>query len=278
MCPWTLVRSWEHLPFSFLFSPSPLLPWVSQDAFVIAGSPSCVVAGSTFVSSFLSFFFLPPFPRLFPRARRAYKQTNKASATGFSMRLVCHRLVPFHLVPLSLAPTDVFPLFFYVFLSSCFFILIPSFSCAHFRPDLSLYTYTHAFSTYNEVQVAQVCYNEVRLIGCPSSLGFSSSATTHTFCLSRLSHFHLSPLRAHVFRITPFPGRMGVPPFGQDGGHTYLPSGCVCVSNLWSHKAPFGVLPFTAGTRRQIADRVEQCYAIWWGIQLAQLDVPASTF
>ena len=59
VCPWTIVRSWEHLPFSFLSSPFlslslsfffiflsffPLFtflpPWVSLDAFVIAGNPS----------------------------------------------------------------------------------------------------------------------------------------------------------------------------------------------------------------------------------------------
>ena len=52
VCPWTLVRSWEHLSSSSLFplfslSLSFLLPflslllvWVSLDAFVIAGNPS----------------------------------------------------------------------------------------------------------------------------------------------------------------------------------------------------------------------------------------------
>ena len=48
VCPWTLVRSWEHLSSSFSFpSLSFLLPflylllvWVSLDAFVIAGNPS----------------------------------------------------------------------------------------------------------------------------------------------------------------------------------------------------------------------------------------------
>ena len=85
VCPWTLVRSWEHLPFSFFsplpFSPSLFLsfllslsflpPWVSLDAFVIAGNlllssfgvslDACVVAGNTFLS-FLSFFSSLPTP------------------------------------------------------------------------------------------------------------------------------------------------------------------------------------------------------------------------
>ena len=54
VCPWTIVRSWEHLPFSPLpFSPSLFLSfpfssphplsWASLDAFVIAGSPSFLV-------------------------------------------------------------------------------------------------------------------------------------------------------------------------------------------------------------------------------------------
>ena len=97
--------------------------------------------------------------------------------------------------------------------------------------------------------MAQVCYNEVWLIGCPSSLGSSSSATTHIFCLSRLSHFHLSPLRAHVLRRTPFPGRIGAPPF-RAGWRPHIPPFgrvCVCVCNLWSQKVPFGFFPFTAG-------------------------------
>ena len=107
--------------------------------------------------------------------------------------------------------------FFHVLLSSCLFILILSFSCAHYRPDLSLYTYTHAYSTYSEVQVAQVRYNEVWLIGCPSSLGSFSSATTHT-----PFHFHLSFLRAHACHLLS----------GQDGGHACLPSGRrVCVTH-----------------------------------------------
>ena len=111
--------------------------------------------------------------------------------------------------------------FFHVLLSSCLFILILSFSCAHYRPDLSLYTYTHAYSTYSEVQVAQVRYNEVWLIGCPSSLGSFSSATTHT-PLS-VSSFSFSSVLfactcAHLLS-------------GQDGGHTCLPSGGrVCVT------------------------------------------------
>ena len=65
VCPWTLLRSWEHLPFSFSllslslplsFFPSffPLftflLPWVSLDAFVIAGSPSFLVCPWTLAS------------------------------------------------------------------------------------------------------------------------------------------------------------------------------------------------------------------------------------
>ena len=109
-----------------------------------------------------------------------------------------------------------FLLSFHVLLSSCLFILILSFSCAHYRPDLSLYTYPHAYSTYSEVQVAQVRYNEVRLIGCPSSLGFLFIGNHTHLCLSCPSHFHLSLLRAHV--PTSFPGRMEVTHASLRGG------------------------------------------------------------
>ena len=58
VCPWTLVRSWEHLSSSFSFPLSLsrslslfflipflslLLVWVSLDAFVIAGNPSLLL-------------------------------------------------------------------------------------------------------------------------------------------------------------------------------------------------------------------------------------------
>ena len=103
----------------------------------------------------------------------------------------------------------------------CLFILILSFSCAHFRPDLSLCTYTHAYFTYSKVQVAQVRYNEVWLIGCPSSLGSFSSATTHTFvCLVLL-----------IF-IRPVCVRMCLPPF-RAGWRSHMPpfgEACVCVT------------------------------------------------
>ena len=160
-------------------------------------------------------------------------------------------------------------LFFHVFLSSCLFIPILSFSCAHFRPDLSLYTYTHAYSTYNEVQVAQVCYNEVWFIGCPSSLGSSSSATTHThthtFRLSRLFHFHLSLLRAHVPCLLS----------GQDGGHTCRPSGRrVCVTlgitgnpRVWSR-----------GCDSRFPSHANEAMEIDWMEAWTQPSVPAPLF
>ena len=120
-----LRHSWEP----FLFG-------VSLDA--------CAVAGNTFTSFSPSFFSPPPLPS--PTSRVAYLQANQAFATGFSMRFglssVCPRSFGFPFIP----PTDAFPFFFHVLLSSRLFILILSFSCAHYRPDLSLYTYTHAYS------------------------------------------------------------------------------------------------------------------------------------
>ena len=141
--------------------------------------------------------------------------------------MVRHRFVPVHLVPLSSARTDgFFHLFsFMSFMSFCLHVSsILSFSCAYYRPDLSLHTYTHAYSTYNEVQVAQVRYNEVWFIGCPSSLGSSSSATTHTFVCLVLFIF-ICPFCAHMC-LASFPGRM-------EATHASLRGG-VCVHPLES--------------------------------------------
>ena len=132
VCPWTFVRNWEHLPFSFLFSPSlslslslflsslplpsslgvpgcfrhswePFLFGVSLDA--------CVVAGSTFAFFFLFFSFLPP-PPPSPLARGVF-----TSKLGFCNRFLNEvwtviGLSSFIWFPLlSSAPTDVFPSF-----------------------------------------------------------------------------------------------------------------------------------------------------------------------
>ena len=179
---------------------------------------------------------------LFPRARRVYKQTRllqQVFLMRFGLSSVWPLVIwfPFHRPPQT---------FFSSFLSclSVFMSLHPHpfFSCAHYRPDLSLYTYTHAYSTYSEVQVAQVRFNEVWLIGCPFSLGSFSSATTHTFvCLVLL-----------IF-ICPFCVRMCLPPF-RAGWRSHMPPfGEACVCNPWNHRDPFGLfslfvsLSFLAG-------------------------------
>ena len=87
VCPRTIVRSWEHLPFSFLSSPflslslsfflsflsTFLPPWVSLDAFVMAGNPSplflwCVLGrlrrSWEHLPSFSFLCLVSPFPSL----------------------------------------------------------------------------------------------------------------------------------------------------------------------------------------------------------------------
>ena len=243
VCPWTIVRSWEHLPFfslslplsfllSFLSSPSSLgVP----GCFVIAGSPSFWCVPGRMCRSWVHLSLLLSFPLfssspcpLFPRARRVYKQTRLLQQV-FLMRFGLSSVCPRSLGSPFIGPhRRFFPLFFHVFLSSCLFILILSFSCAHYRPGLSLYTYTHAYFTYSQVQVAQVRYNEVWLIGCPSSLGSLSSATTHTFvCLVLL--IFIGPSRVHMC-LPPFRAgwRSHMPPFGE-----------ACVCHPWSHRDAF---------------------------------------
>ena len=203
---------------------------------------ACVVAGSTFL--FLSFPLFSPSPcPLFPRARRVYKQTRLLQQV-FLMRFGLSSVCPRSFGSPFIGPHRpfFFPLFFHVFLPSCLFILILSFSCAHSRPDLSLYTYTHAYFTYSKVQVAQVRYNEVWLIGCPSSLGSFSSATSH-LCLSCPFHFHLSLLRAHV--PTSFPGRMEVTHASLRGGV------CVCVI--------FGIIGILSDFSRGCKQPIQSC-------------------
>ena len=252
VCPWTIVRSWEHLPFLSLslplsFFPSLFLSFLSSPSslgvpgcFVIAGSPSFWCVPGRMCRSWEHLCLLLSFPLfssspcpLFPRARRVYKQTRLLQQV-FLMRFGLSSVCPRSFGSPFIGPhRRFFPLFFHVFLSSCLFILILSFSCAHFRPDLSLYTYTHAYYTYSEVQVAQVRYNEVWLIGCPSSLGTFSSATTHTFVCPVLLIF-----------ICPFCVHMCLPPF-QAGWRSHMPPFgealfCWCVCNPWNHRDPFG--------------------------------------
>ena len=87
VCPRAIVRSWEHLPFSFLSSPflslslsfflsflsTFLPPWVSLDAFVMAGNPSplflwCVLGrlrrSWEHLPSFSFLCLVSPFPSL----------------------------------------------------------------------------------------------------------------------------------------------------------------------------------------------------------------------
>ena len=113
---------------------------------------------------------------------------------------------------------------FFSFMSFCLHVSSSSsfLSLAHTIVRTLVCTYTHAYSTYNEVQVAQVRYNEVWFIGCPSSLGSSSSATTHTFvCLVLL--IFICPFCAHMC-LASFPGRM-------EATHASLRGGaCVCVT------------------------------------------------
>ena len=103
---------------------------------------------------------------------------------------------PFHLFPFTYF---CFPLFFHVVLSSCFVISF-LFSFAHTSVLALVCTRT---STYTLTQVSgrPGLDNEVGLVSCPCSLGFSFISTTNT-CVPSRPPFHvftlLSWLRVHL--------------------------------------------------------------------------------
>ena len=106
--------------------------------------------------------------------------------------------------------------------------------CTHTHARV-LFTYSKLFTwwpqsfSFSSVHVLEV--NEVWLIGCPSSLGSFSSATTHTFvCLVLL-----------IF-ICPFCVHMCLPPFRAEWRSHMPPFGEACVCKPWNHRDPFGFL------------------------------------
>ena len=110
VCPWTIVRSWEHLPFLSLSLPLSFFPslFLSSPSslgvpgcFVIAGSPSFWCVPGRMCRSWEHLCFLLSFPLfssspcpLFPRARRVYKQTRllqQVFLMRFGLSSVCPR-------------------------------------------------------------------------------------------------------------------------------------------------------------------------------------------
>ena len=118
-------------------------------------------------------------------------------------------------------PQTFFLLFFHVFLSSCLFILILSFSCAYYRPDLSLRTYTHAYS------ILTTRFRWPRFV----TMRFGSSVVPlHLVLLHRQPHTPLS-VSSFSFSSVPFACACALPPF-RAGWRPHMPpfrEACVCV-------------------------------------------------
>ena len=134
-------------------------------------------------------------------------------------------------------------------------------------------THTCTRTLLTTVQVAQVC--QVWFIGCPSSLGSSSSATTHTFFVCLVSFIFICLFCARMC-LASFPGRM-------EATHASLRGGvCVCVCRPWNHRDPFGLflllfLRLAAGGARDHASlALTKTLALVCEIDLGrQIDVPA---
>ena len=197
VCPWALVRSWEHLPSSFSLLQFP--SWsLSLSLFLSSSlsflSPSfllgslgvsldaCVVAGNTVVFSFFSPF--SPHPSL-PRAQCTYTQTRSLQqvlnevwlssvCVSFMWFPVFHRVSRSHTFFSSFLSCP--PVFTSGHLSL-------SFVCMHMGSGLSVYVRNLLQLRF---QVAQVFTMRWCFIGCPCALGFPFIATTHT-------HTHLCP-------------------------------------------------------------------------------------
>ena len=186
---------------------------------------ACVVAGSTFVSFFLSLSFLPPPPPLFPRARRVYKQTRLLQQFGQSS--VCPRSFG---SPFIGPHRRFFPLFFHVFLSSCLFILILSFSCAYFRPDLvCTHTRTRTLLTTR--------FRWPRFV----TMRFGSSVVPlHLVLLHRQPHT-LLPVSVFSFSSVLFACTCALLPFRAGWRPHMPPSGEAGVCNPWNQRGPLGL-------------------------------------
>ena len=147
-------------------------------ATVVAGNPSLLFGVSLFVGVHHRFFpFSTSLSSLPPPPSFARGMfTNKGGV--YSRLLTVQRFVPFHLVSSSPAPSHTASLFSFIsFLSS------------------------------------QAWYNEVWLVGCPSSLGssFMDFIGNHTpFVCLVFFIVHSSLLHAHMLSQSPF--------HGQDGG------------------------------------------------------------
>ena len=193
---------------------------------------ACVVAGSTFVSFFLSLSFLPP-PAPSSLARSVF-----TSKLGFCNRLFLMRFGLSSVCPRSFGSPFIGlhrPFFFlFSFMSFCLHVSSSSSFLSLARTIVRTLVCTHTRT--RTLLTARFRWPRFVTMRFGSSvvplhlLGSFSSATTHTFvCLVLL-----------IF-ICPFCVHMCLPPF-RAGWRSHMPPfGEACVCNPWNHRDPFGL-------------------------------------
>ena len=240
VCPWTIVRSWKHLPFSPLpFSPSLFLsfsfsslhplPWASLDAFVIAGSPTflgCVLGrlGRSwehlcFLLSLLLFSSSPPPSFL---ARGVF-----TSKLGFCNRFLNEvwtviGLSPFTWFPFHPPPQTFFP--FFSFMSFCLHVSSSSSFLSLARTFVRTLVCTHTRTR----TLLTARFRWPRFV----TMRFGSAVVPlHLVPFHRQPHTHTFVCLVLFIFICPFCAHMCPPPF-RAGWRSHMPpfgEACVCV-------------------------------------------------
>ena len=188
-----------------------------------------VVAGSTFVSFFLSLSFLPPLAP-FPRARRVYKQTRllqQVFLMRFGLSSVC---------PRSFGSPFIGPhrrSSFFSFMSFCLHVSSSSSFLSLARTIVRTLVCTHTRTR----TLLTTGFRWPRFV----TMRFGSSVVPlHVVFLHRQPH---TPLSVSVFSFSsvPFACTCALPPFRAGWRPHMPPFGEACVCTPWNQTKPIGL-------------------------------------